>query len=201
LPFYWLTPKEPGQYTCWPRQDSTSFSFFLPYPSHMLATVTPGEALTLMVADDPFPFFSFFSPFLLDPRTHEPAIGEYEGHGRERLGPFSLSFPFFLLFLFVPVCKLPGDKFPARSRNKPRSLIDLSFLFLPFSSSPPASLQPRKFSINGAKDFYNTICQRRIDSLVFPLFSSFSSPSFLPRCLRRRVVQDQVRPSPKDTLG
>src|SRR3954464_11482735 len=60
--------------------------------------------------------------------------------------------------------KTPGDKFPARSRNKPRSLIDVASGSLPKS---PVSLSPgdevphmftrkprlqlEKFAINGAK--------------------------------------------------
>ena len=58
--------------------------------------------------------------------------------------------------------KTPGDKFPARSRNKPRSLIDVAPGSLPKS---PVSLSPgdevmftrkprlqlEKFAINGAK--------------------------------------------------
>jgi hypothetical protein len=60
--------------------------------------------------------------------------------------------------------KTPGDKFPARSRNKPRSLIDVASGLLPKS---PVSLSPgdevphmftrkprlqlEKFAINGAK--------------------------------------------------
>src|SRR3954464_12497488 len=60
--------------------------------------------------------------------------------------------------------KTPGDKFPARSRNKPRSLIDVASGSLPKS---PVSLSPgdevphmftrkprlqlEKFAMNGAK--------------------------------------------------
>jgi hypothetical protein len=58
--------------------------------------------------------------------------------------------------------KTPGDKFPARRRNKPRSLIDVASVSLPKS---PVSLSPgddhmftrkprlqlEKFAINGAK--------------------------------------------------
>jgi hypothetical protein len=60
--------------------------------------------------------------------------------------------------------KTPGDKFPARSRNKPRSLIDVASGSLPKSpvSLSPSDevphiftrkprLQPEKFAINGAK--------------------------------------------------
>src|SRR3979411_1869738 len=65
--------------------------------------------------------------------------------------------------------KTPGDKYPARSRNKPRSLIDLASGSLPKS---PVSLSPgdevphmftrkprlqlEKFAINGAKKTFAT---------------------------------------------
>jgi hypothetical protein len=69
--------------------------------------------------------------------------------------------------LFLADCvdlKTPGDKFPARSRNKPRSLIDVASGSLPKS---PVNLSPgeevprmftrklrlqlEKFAVNGAK--------------------------------------------------
>ena len=66
----------------------------------------------------------------------------------------------------TPCCKslkTPGDKFPARSRNKPRALIDVASGSLPkspwlspgdevphmFTRKP--RLQLEKFAINGAK--------------------------------------------------
>jgi hypothetical protein len=53
--------------------------------------------------------------------------------------------------------KTPGDKFPARSRNKPRSLIDVAPVSLSPGDEVPQMftrkprLQLEKFAINGAK--------------------------------------------------
>ena len=67
--------------------------------------------------------------------------------------------------------KTPGDKFPARSRNKPRSLIDVASGSLPKSPvslspgdevPPTCLLESRVYSSKNLrstvqKDFYNTI--------------------------------------------
>jgi hypothetical protein len=78
--------------------------------------------------------------------------------------------------------KTPGDKFPARSRNKPRSLIDVASGSLPKS---PVSLSPgdevphmftrkprlqlEKFAINGAKSQNPTL---RCELLHIPIDQS-----------------------------
>jgi hypothetical protein len=71
--------------------------------------------------------------------------------------------------------KTPGDKFPARSRNKPRSLIDVASGSLgksPVSLSPGDEVSPtcllesrvcssKNLRSTGQKDFYNTIGPKR----------------------------------------
>src|SRR3954464_8780662 len=85
--------------------------------------------------------------------------------------------------------KTPGDKFPARSRNKPRSLIDVASGSLPKS---PVSLSPgdevphmftrkprlqlEKFAINGAKRLLQHNLPRA-DLVPFHSITSSARPS------------------------
>jgi len=127
--------------------------------------------------------------------------------------------------------KTPGDKFPARSRNKPRSLIDVASGSLPKS---PVSLSPgdevphmftrkprlqlEKFAINGAKRLLqHNLPGGDIDSLA--RCKSFESSANVDRgagdtatgrasklsqtasASRTRFVPSTSVTSPTDTLG
>jgi hypothetical protein len=121
--------------------------------------------------------------------------------------------------------KTPGDKFPARSRNKPRSLIDVASGSLPKSPvslslamrSPTCLLESRVYSSKilrstVQKVFYTQSARRRhrligaVQVIRVQCKRRSRGGGYRHRpCVQAvsdgECVQDQVRPSPTDTLG
>ena len=102
--------------------------------------------------------------------------------------------------------KTPGDKFPARSRNKPRSLIDVASGLLPKS---PVSLSPgdevphmftrkprlqlEKFAINGAK----RLLQHNLPRADSRTATSDARVAFVGASSHRTVTCDDPRTNPR----